>query len=110
MFQSQAKAAFHQTNISPSYVPAYSNTSAGFGQPSRLNAFLAGMGATGSPEMTIASLAQPAKHQHIYNFLKTAFKNLDRDQRSLEHAATAGQNLENIHSISERFHISENLN
>jgi len=71
---------------------------------------MAGMGTLNNGDLALTSLAQPTKHQHIYNFLKTAFQNLDKDQRSLEHAALAGQNLGNIHSISERFHISENLN
>jgi len=69
------------------------------------------MGALNSADLaTFGCLAYPSKHQHIYNFLKTAFQNLDKDQRSLEQAALVGQNLGNIHSISERFHIQENLN
>ena len=71
---------------------------------------MSGIGGLNTGDLTLNTLAQPNKHQHIYNFLKNAFKNLDRDQKLLHQASVAGHNLGNIHSISDRYHISENLN
>jgi len=71
---------------------------------------MAGMGSLTNAEMAFGGMLQPSKHQHIYNFLKTAFENLDKDQRSLEQAALAGPNPGNAHNVSDRLHASDNLN
>ena len=71
---------------------------------------MAGMGSLATAELALGGMLQPSKHQHIYNFLKTAFENLDKDQRSLEQAALAGPNPGNAHSIGDRFHTSDNPN